>query len=388
VAENRYDGERVKKIMLKRSTLIPILIGLGIVIGVFGLATEIRAQKNPLIKEGDLFPGVALKTPGDANDRSYLQISDKENFAIKEIKAKVILVEIMNVYCASCQNLAPRYNELFARIQSDPDTRKKIKIIGIAAGNNDQEVKIFRDHFQVPYPIIPDPKYVMHEAIGGSPTPFSIFVRREEKEKIVLVAGTHLGFTEHLDEEVYQKLTTLMNVNLKTIRKGGEEIKGKVLTAKPIYSEEEIQTRIKEAFTQTGGELTGFERILLKKGRVIYTGIIEKDGQSSRLFAEVVSQLPTCDVCHDIHFIYTFDTKGKIRQFVPLQLTKYGNLDWDEADVAKIRHRIIGRYIYNPLSFNARVDAVTSATITSAAIFKGLDKGRILFEELKKKGLI
>lgn len=373
--------------MLKRSTFILILVGLGITIGILGLATEIRAQKNPLTKEGDSFPGVVLKTPADAKDRSYLQISDKENFVIKDIKAKVILVEIMNVYCASCQNLAPVYNELFARIQSNPDTRRKIKMIGIAAGNNDQEVKIFRDHFQVPYPIIPDPKYVMHEAIGGSPTPFSIIVRRDEKGKTVLVAGTHLGFTEHY-EEILQQMTTLMNVDLKTIRKEGEKIEGKVLTIESPYSEEEIQTKIKEAFAQTGGQITGFEKILLKQERVIYTGIIEKDGQSSRLFAEVVSQLPTCDVCHNIHFIYTFDTKGKILQFVPLQLTKYGNLDWDEADVAKFRLRIIGRYIYHPFSFNARVDAVTSATITSAAIFKGLNKGRILFEELKKRGLI
>ena len=373
--------------MLKKSAFIPILVGLGIAIGVFGLVSEIRAQKNPLIKEGDLFPGVALKTPGDANDRSYLQISGKENFAIKEIKAKVILVEIMNVYCASCQNLAPIYNDLFARIQSNPDIRKKIKIVGIAAGNNDQEVKIFRDHFQVPYPIIPDPKYIMHEAIGGSPTPFSIIVRREEKEKTALVAGTHLGFTEHY-EEILKQMTTLIDVDLKTIREKGEKIEAKVLTIESPYSEEELQTRIKEAFTQTGGQLTGFERILLNQGRVIYTGIIEKDGQSNRLFAEVVSQLPTCDVCHNIHFIYTFDTKGKILQFVPLQLTKYGNLDWDEADVSKFRLKIIGRYIYNPFSFDARVDAVTSATITSAAIFKGLNKGRILFEELKKKGLI
>src|SRR5208283_5643905 len=143
--------------MLKRSSFIPILLGLGMAIGVFGLITESYAQENHLIKEGELFPGVVLKTPGDFKDRVYLEMLGKENFDIKEIKAKVILVEIMNVYCASCQNLAPIYNKLFARIQSNPDTRKGIKMIGIAAGNNDQEVKIFRDHFQVPYPIIPDP---------------------------------------------------------------------------------------------------------------------------------------------------------------------------------------------------------------------------------------
>jgi thiol-disulfide isomerase/thioredoxin len=124
--------------MLKKFPFIPILFGLVIVLGIFGLAAELRAQENPLIKEGDPFPGVVLKTPDEVKDRAYLEISGKENFAIKEIKAKVILVEIMNVYCASCQNLAPIYNKLFARIQSNPDTRKGIKMIGVAAGNNEQ----------------------------------------------------------------------------------------------------------------------------------------------------------------------------------------------------------------------------------------------------------
>ena len=374
--------------MLKRSTLIPILLGLGIAIGVFGLAAEPRAQENPLIKEGDPFPGVILKTPGDAKDRAYLEISGKENFAIKEIKAKVILVEIMNVYCASCQNLAPIYNKLFARIQSNPDTRKGIKMIGVAAGNNDQEVKIFRDHFQVPYPIIPDKKYIMHAAIGGSPTPFSIIVRREGKEKYVLVAGTHLGFDEHY-EELFQKMKRLMSVDLTTIRKKGEKTKRKVLTIQSPYSEEELQAKIKAAFTKTGWELTGFGKILISEGRGIYVGMVGKEGQAeTHLFAEVVSQHPTCDVCHDIHFFYTFEASGKILDFIPLQLSKYGNDPWDEADIAKMRNKIVGRYIYNPFPFDGRVDAVTSATITSAAIFKGLDKGQVLFEELKKRGLI
>jgi len=102
----------------------------------------------------------------------------------------------------------------------------------------------------------------------------------------------------------------------------------------------------------------------------------------------VVSQKPTCDVCHDILFVYSFEASGKILDFIPLQLSKYGNAPWDEADITKMRNKIIGRYIFNPFSFDGRVDAVTSATISSAAIFKGLNEGQILFKELKEKGLI
>ncbi len=56
--------------------------------------------------------------------------------------------------------------------------------------------------------------------------------------------------------------------------------------------------------------------------------------------------------------------------------------------IAKMRQRIIGRYIYHPFALYAKVDAVTSATITSAAIFKGLNEGQLIFRELKARGLI
>jgi hypothetical protein len=118
-----------------------------------------------------------LKTPKDRKERAYLGISAKDNFSINEARARVILVEIMNGYCVSCQNQTSICNKLFTLIQSNSKTRDQIKMIGISVANNDEELKIFQDHFQVPFSIIPDPKYVMHSAIGGSLTPFSIFAK-------------------------------------------------------------------------------------------------------------------------------------------------------------------------------------------------------------------
>ncbi len=370
--------------MLKRSFFIPILSG--IILFAPGWLFHLQAQEK-LIKEGDLFPKIAMETPTNAKDRAYLGISGGNFFSIKDIKAKVILVEIMNVYCASCQNMAPIYNKLFTLIESKADIKKQIKMIGIGAGDNDEEIKTFRDHFRVPFPIVPDAQYAMHKAIGGSPTPFSILVRRGPKGKTVVVASTHLGFNKHY-KELFSELKMLMAANPETIREKGAKIETKVLLAKPILNEEELKGRIETAFTEAGGILTGFEKVHISKEKVIYTGLVENDGQATRLFAEVVSLLPTCDVCHDVHFIYTFESSGKILQFIPLQLTKYGNENWNEADIAKMRSKIVGRYIYSPFSFNAKVDAVTSATITSAAIYRGLNEGQVIFKELKEKGLI
>jgi hypothetical protein len=373
--------------MSRRFFFIPILLEIGILLFFSGWLTSLQAQERTLIKGGDVFPEVALRTPADAKDRAYLGISGGDRFTIQDLKAKVVLVEILNVYCTACQNQAPLYNQLFTLIQSKAGTRNQIKMIGIAVGNDDEEVKSFRDHFQVPYPIIPDPQYVLHAAVGGGPTPFSIIARRDPKAKSALVADAHLGVNKDY-QGLFLQMKSLARTSLAAIREKKEKTKAQVISLKPPLSEEEIQAKVKEAFTEGGGRLSGFETVSLKRGKVVYTGVIEKNGETRRLFAQVVSELPTCDVCHDSHFIYTFEGSGKILQFIPIQLTKYGNEDWDEADIAKMRQRIIGRYIYNPFNFSFKVDAVTSATITSAAIYKGLNEGQLIFRELEARGLI
>jgi hypothetical protein len=173
-----------------------------------GWPTDLQAQGKKPIKKGDVFPEVALKTPSQANERTYLGISGGDSFKVKDLKAEIILVEVFDVYCLPCQKQAPLYKQLFGLIQSSP-LKDQIKMIGIAAGNDEAEIKTFRDHFQVPYPIVIDPKYALHEAIGGPPAPFSIIVRREAAGKPALVADTHLGFNNDM-QGLFKQLQSLV----------------------------------------------------------------------------------------------------------------------------------------------------------------------------------
>jgi peroxiredoxin len=163
-----------------------------------GGPTELRAQGKKFIQKGVAFPEVPLKTPSQANDKTYLGVSGGAQFRITDLKAEVILVEIFDVYCLPCQKQVPLYKQLFGQIQSNPSLRDQIKMIGIAVGNDEAEIKKFRDHFQVPYPIVSDPKYLLHEAVGGPPAPFAIIVRKEPGAKSALVADTHLGFNSDM----------------------------------------------------------------------------------------------------------------------------------------------------------------------------------------------
>jgi hypothetical protein len=195
--------------MLKKNVLISVLLSLGLFL-FFAGGNDLRAQGSKLIKKGEAFPEVALKTPSQAKDRTYLGISGGDSFKVRDLKAEVILVEVFDVYCLPCQKQAPLYKQLFGMIQSNPAAKDQIKMIGIAVGNDESEIKKFQDHFQIPYPIIGDQKYVLHEAIGGPPAPFSIIVRKDPGGKSALVADTHLGLNTDM-QGLFKKLQSLVS---------------------------------------------------------------------------------------------------------------------------------------------------------------------------------
>jgi hypothetical protein len=374
-----------------RGRVRPILLCFCAIIFFLAILTNALSAQEPIIKVGDFFPEVPLKPHDDPKDIAYLGIPEDKSFTIKDVQADLVLIEILNVYCDSCEKQVPVYNKLYALIESEPETKGRIKMVGIGVANEDWEVKHFRKRFKVSFPVFADPDSVMHKAIGGSPPPFSIFIRQDPTGKAGLVVGAHSSVTyEH--EELFWEMQSMMDMDLAAIREKGRKTEAKVVYIEPILTEEELQARIKMAFAKEGDNLTRFEKVKLESSGAVYTGAVQKNGQAKRLFAKVFSRPPPCNVCHDIHFIYVFDATGKILQFIPLQLAKYvakyGNVAWNEADVAKIREHIVGKYVYKPFVFDAKVDAVTSATITSAVIFKGLNDGQALFDDLKEKGLI
>ena len=93
----------------------------------------------------------------DKNDIEYLGLSaEAASFALKEIEADYIIVQIFNMYCIYCQNEAPKVNKMYEL------TKKKkeyagIKILGIGAGNTPLEISEFKREFETKFPLFPDP---------------------------------------------------------------------------------------------------------------------------------------------------------------------------------------------------------------------------------------
>lgn len=309
-------------------------------------------------------------------DKQYLGLEDDVKPTLKNIDADVIIVEFMSVYCTSCQMQVPVFNELYSAIKKDAVLQAKVKMIGIGVGNNSREVRHFLEERKVAFPILPDPKFAIYERLAASMrTPYTILLKRDRKGSLIPV-NFHMGrIRSH--EPYLTKIRAAMQQNKDAlISKRGEAIDAKYTKLK--LSAEELMAKVSMIMIRISGDEdinVTLKVVSAWKEPEVYVG----RSKDAEFFAVVVNREPVCDVCHAIQFIYTFDEKGKIVDFQPIYLAKYGNKVWNEREIEKIRSRVVGRSILQPLNFDPEIDAITAATITSAVMFYALSEGREIF---------
>jgi peroxiredoxin len=151
-----------------------------------------------MMKAGDTLPHFPIPPPADPTVRKYLGLpSDKETTTISSVQADLLVMEVLNVYCFACQSQALAFNDVYQLIQKRPELRKRIKLIGVAIGNNQEEADDFRREYGLSFPVIPDSEGLSSRLMGPDlPPPFSVYVRRDASGKLGLVIGTHEGVIE------------------------------------------------------------------------------------------------------------------------------------------------------------------------------------------------
>ncbi len=130
---------------------------------------------------GDLFPSEDLKIPDDEVYISYLGLDgSKDTFKLQDIKADLAVVQIFSMYCPVCQREAEEVNNLFWLMEQRA-VDDKVKLIGIAPGNSDFEVSVFREQYDIPFPLIADADYEWHKIMGEVGTPYFLLVNLENR---------------------------------------------------------------------------------------------------------------------------------------------------------------------------------------------------------------
>ncbi len=169
-----------------------------IVLCLFLLPGPVRAETKP-IAQGARFPDLTFIALLDKEERSYLGLSRKANFSLKDMKGTLFLIEVFSTYCTSCPKDVPVLNEVYSIFNKDPGLVGRVKVIGIAAGNNDKEVESFKKEYKVSYPILTDPHFRAHKSLGNPRVPYTIMVRKNKKE---IVVYAHQGVLDSADEVI------------------------------------------------------------------------------------------------------------------------------------------------------------------------------------------
>jgi len=370
----------MKKSLLRQTLSRIFIVLLGTV-----LATTLWAADS--INSGELFPEIPLPAPIESVQRTYLGLTGEQPFTLSQIDARVALVEILNVHCPHCIKQTQPYNKLYRMIEADPETRGKIKMLGVAVANDDEAIDDFVVIYSVAYPVIPDRNFKLHSALRAGPTPFSVYALRNNPRDPFVVTDTYLGEDDKVDElfSYLKDLLSMDTAEFTSLPQAEKTVAKKLL---PPQSEAEIAKMVKDAFSKQGNDLSTVRKLDLPSGRWVYTATLVQNGQRQPIFAEVSNRSAICDVCHSVHFFYVFDRTGLILDFLPLQLTKYGNVEWNKAELNYFSRRVIGKRLADSWDFSPKTDAVASATMTSAIIFDDLGQGRKLLEELQQEKLL
>jgi peroxiredoxin len=158
---------------MKKRTVLYILAGmLSLVFFIQGVQAGNRTPDK-----GESFPDIALAMPDKPMERDYLGLKGKKTFKLSQVKADVVIIEIYSMYCPYCQKEAPTVNQLYDMINKRTDIKNRVKIIGIGAGNTPVEIGIFRNHYNIQFPLVSDESFAVHKAVGEVRTPYFFVVK-------------------------------------------------------------------------------------------------------------------------------------------------------------------------------------------------------------------
>ena len=163
-------------------------------------------SKDEPFPVGSQLPRSTFPAPDSQETLSYLGLTSSEPYTVSQIGAKLVLIEVMKVWCPVCRGNAPVMNSLYQVVQNDAGLAKDVKIIAICAENNKKQADAFRKSFKILFPVIPDEHYGIGLTAKVSHTPTMVLVNSSGK-----VLWSHTGEINDFDgllKELRKNLNT------------------------------------------------------------------------------------------------------------------------------------------------------------------------------------
>jgi len=179
-----------------------LIIGFSMVL-IAGWTTPVLSESIP--SKGSVFPDSELISPAVEKDRKYLGIGDLDTFLIEQVDGQLLFIEVVGVYCPVCHSQFPRNKKLYSMIRKDAKLNASVKMFAVAAGATQMEAAFLSKQAGIPYPVIQDPKFEIHKALGEPKTPFTMLVRKD-------------GYVEYAHFGAFEDIPAFFNEIKKMVR--------------------------------------------------------------------------------------------------------------------------------------------------------------------------
>ena len=203
----------------EKKRLIHIGCGLAFAISLIIAESVIGApvkDPNPVLRSGDLFPSVSFPDSLTSEEKRYLAIGEKKTIYLEDIKAELIVIKFLNTNCGYCIKLLPIFYQIYQTIEQNTELKEKIRIIGISTGDTPAELQALKDRHPVPYPVLLDPEFRAHRAVGEPRLPFIVVARKDKLSRWV-VATVHIGLIFSA-ENFIGELKAILDIDPETLK--------------------------------------------------------------------------------------------------------------------------------------------------------------------------
>lgn len=95
----------------------------------------------------------------------------------RDSTAEVVVLNFFDMYCHTCQTMAPHSKELHRMVQQR-GLGGRVDFFAIGWGNTPLEAEQYRKRYGVTYPVIPDRELVIAKRFGSFRPPMMIVLRR------------------------------------------------------------------------------------------------------------------------------------------------------------------------------------------------------------------
>jgi len=273
-----------------------------------------------------------------------LKTSQGEPFNLKEVLGKkTLLITFLSIHDETIRRVIEIMKSLYSTYR-----RQDVELIRIAVGDSPAKVNEFRKRYYVNFPILVDQEGRVARLYGVKDLPRVFIINKR-------------GKIRYISDQV--SLANVASVLVKV---------------KSYFREELPQDILLQYLKKAAPEVDKFQKVNLGEDRVVYVG---RDRQGRLILAREVFKDVLCDVCTNVHFVYSFDLEGKIKNIVLIEkINLYGELieapDFLERVISSANRSL-------PLRLKVDIDGITGATQTSKLFLEGLNETPAIIKSFK-----